>query len=155
MFSEIREIVDDIILKYESEAAKKIKFSSEILNLISDLSKRYKLGIFTLQLSEIVEEILEKYGIDKLFQTIVGRNDVACIKPAPEHLLKVLSEMNIKNSEVMVVGDHPDDLRCADSISAGYIAILKPNFFNINEIIDLKIDFYLHSLADLKKILKI
>jgi HAD superfamily hydrolase (TIGR01509 family) len=117
--------VDQAIEKYEVEAAYEtslIPGAAEVLQKLK--SKGFKLGIFTLNKSSVMNFLLNRLGIRSLFDVIVARDNVEKPKPDPHHLNKTLSLLGVKADEAIVVGDHPTDIISARSVGAKSIGVL-------------------------------
>lgn len=82
-----------------------------------------KLGIVTTKSSKSSRELLANFGIDKYFQTIIGREDVNHTKPHKEPIIKALDSINLKisNDRIYMIGDTILDLNAAKN--AGVIGI--------------------------------
>jgi phosphoglycolate phosphatase len=55
--------------------------------------------------------IVEALGLGKYFSQIYGGNSFATKKPEPEGALKLLSEMNVRPEQAVIVGDSHVDIR--------------------------------------------
>jgi AHBA synthesis associated protein len=58
------------------------------------------------------EQILTHLGIVQHFSMIVGSDDVARPKPAPDMALKIVKELRLEPRETLFVGDAVADLEC-------------------------------------------
>jgi phosphoglycolate phosphatase len=85
----------------------------------------FKLGIATNGSSRITRELLHILGIQNLFSVVVGSEDAANPKPAPDVLLAACDGAKIQPSRTIYVGDQPVDAEaaaaagCAGSIIVG------------------------------------
>ena len=60
-------------------------------------------------------ELIEKLGIGNYISYVVGADNVAKAKPAPDPVLKTLQALNIKAENAIVVGDMPVDIMMGSS----------------------------------------
>jgi len=70
-----------------------------------------KLAVATNKLGRFSRAIFQNFGLDKLFVTIVGDEDVANNKPHPEMLLYAMDKMGLNPNEVIFVGDSLIDIQ--------------------------------------------
>jgi len=88
-------------------------------------------GIVTRNCRQGVEEILRRIPLS--FDVLLTRNDVAKVKPDPEHLWMALKALGVEPARAIMVGDHWMDVwagKNAGTKTAGYLAPDKPeNYF--------------------------
>ena len=70
----------------------------------------YKMAIATSRSHRSVEELTKQLGIRDCLAYLLGGNDVSEGKPNPESIFKILSEMDWKKDETMMVGDMAIDI---------------------------------------------
>ncbi len=121
--SKIDKIVNEhhrlIGVKY-GKYAKQIKGA---VSAIKKIKKKYKVGIVTNCTHKEINGLLKGAKIDKkLFNVIVGKDDVRKSKPAPNELFKAekLTKSNIK----FHIGDSPYDIVAGKRAKAKVIAVL-------------------------------
>ncbi len=78
------------------------------LEIISKLSKKHQLAIFTNRHSAKVRELAKP--ISRYFQCIIGGDDVRRLKPDPEGVYRIFSILEIKDNDALMIGDMPDDI---------------------------------------------
>ncbi|MEM2146595.1 MAG: HAD family hydrolase, partial [Candidatus Jordarchaeaceae archaeon] len=117
--------VDEAVERHEMEAAHKTSPIPGAIELLKSLRSRgFKLGIFTFNKNAVVNFLLNRIGIRDLIDVIVARDDVERPKPDSCHLNKTLSLLGVKAEEVIVVGDHPNDIISARNVGAKSIGVL-------------------------------
>jgi putative hydrolase of the HAD superfamily len=108
-----------------------LKPDKELDTVMTDLSKKYKLGIISNLKRSHVLEVLDALGLSaELFSLLVTEDIVAEIKPDHEPFLKAIELSGYTPSECLYVGDSPTkDMQPAKE--AGMVTILigntKPN----------------------------
>jgi len=101
--------------KWSEEYAKYLGYSKlnpgakEILEF---LKGKFKLAVVT---NKTKTTILEYHGIKHFFDYAVTASDVIEPKPAPEGILKVLKEFNLKPKEAIFIGDAIADFKAGNS----------------------------------------
>ncbi len=111
-----RGVPEDLIEK-EPELFKKefevlrneIKMFAGIDSIISQLAKKYKLGIVSNNHWEFIVEFLKKFEIHGHFDSIIGYIPEAR-KPDTKQLLMCLEELDVKPEEACVIGDTIDEI---------------------------------------------
>jgi HAD superfamily hydrolase (TIGR01549 family) len=145
--NEIIEQVDNEIIKIEYEAAINatlINGIDQVLELVQ--KKNLKQAIFTFNTKKNAEISLKKVKILHYFDIIIGRDDIANLKPHPDHLLYICKELNVKPNEILVIGDTNRDIEAAINVGAHSIALntkiatlfKQENFKKAKEIIELE-----------------
>ncbi len=115
---------------------------------VESLSQDYALGVATNNTPEMAEKILQVAGVIQYFDTVVCPEGGLAPKPAPDTLLKALSQLKCSHKEALFVGDSISDLEAGKS--AGVKTALVDNYFNKK----LAPDFRVNSLFELEAIAK-
>lgn len=68
-------------------------------------------------------KILEGLGLDHYFRVITGGDTFPVRKPDPGHLLGVLERLGIEPDDAIMIGDSPNDIRCAIAAGVRSIAV--------------------------------
>jgi len=108
--TKLYEKISRIVEEYELEAAKSFQILDNSDKLILELSRKYRLGLVTLQGKNVALKILSEMGIMEKFEVVITRND------APARILqlkKVINEANFDPRETLVVGDRDADAEAA------------------------------------------
>ena len=84
------------------------------------LARSYKLSVFTGRLRWEAHVTLSRFARD-LFAPVVGSDDVARTKPAPDGLVKI--RITVPHKKVWYVGDTVDDARSASAAGVPFIGI--------------------------------
>lgn len=71
-----------------------------------------------------IEGVLERDGVVDLFDVVIGHEDVARAKPAPDALLAALSRLGVDADRALYVGDHPVDAQAAFGAGVAFVAVL-------------------------------
>lgn len=102
--------------KYQSADKTEVRLFKGIDLAITELGS-FSQGIVSQNSSKIIRENLDKFGLGKYFNYIVGYGEVDLVrqKPHPDGLLSCISEITNQSEETSVVyiGDHITDIECA------------------------------------------
>ena len=92
-----------------------VRIDEHAKSVLKKLHGKYKLGIVSnFAIPECVDKLLEKHGLDKLFDTIVVSGAVNKRKPSSEIFQKTLEKIGVSAENAVFVGDTAD----ADIIGA-------------------------------------
>ena len=83
--------------------------------LLTRLLPEYRLGIVTSKTKYEFKQEKKLIELQKYFEIIVCADDTKKHKPDPEPLLKYLELANVKNEEILYIGDSIYDMMCAES----------------------------------------
>ncbi len=112
----------------------------------------YQLGIVTTKVKSTAMKGMKWTGMDHLFETVIGLEDVTHAKPHPEPILKALQELDAKASETLMVGDNYHDIEAghnAGTRTAGVAWTIKGREF----LQSYNPDYMLEKMSDLRDIL--
>jgi phosphoglycolate phosphatase len=110
----------------------------------------YQVGIITRNGRRGVAAITSRYPIPH--DVLLTREDVANVKPHPEHLLTAMRALNLPPSQALMVGDHPTDIDCgkaAGVLSAG----VSRDVVRIAELAGAGAEFLISTVSDLLPLL--
>lgn len=71
-----------------------------------------------------IEGVLERDGVVSLFDVVIGHDDVAAAKPAPDALHAALARLDVGTDRALYVGDHPVDAEAATRAGVAFVAVL-------------------------------
>ncbi len=103
--------------------------NTELYNGVKDVlkelkNKGYKIGIVTTKFHSRIEQILRKFEANEMVDIIVGADDVKLEKPDPEGLWYAIERLNLKNNDVLYVGDSLVDAQTAENAGVDFVGVL-------------------------------
>lgn len=114
----------------------------ETVEMLEALKKDYKIALISNTDCFSLRDVMQKFDLEKYFDSVVLSCDVNMLKSNPEMFRKVLDELGLKEDEVLMVGDSIEsDIKSAER--AGVRALLidrrnrmevKDKIMNIREI---------------------
>lgn len=145
----------EIVDKYERQEIGKTFLNEGALSLIHHLkSKGVKVAVCTNNSSYTAFSILKDLNIIYLIDVIVTRDDVEKLKPYPDSLLLVCSELGINANEALFVGDSLVDLLAAKAIGMRFILLSKEHIPQVEEVGKNSNFERINSLNELRKIVE-
>lgn len=117
--------IENIIVQHELEASEKAEAfpcSIELLNTLK--SKGKNIGIITRNSKAASMKTLEVSGLMKYLDVIVTREDVAKVKPDPQHVEVAIKFLEKRAEDTVVIGDHKYDISSGKRAGCFTIGIL-------------------------------
>lgn len=114
----------------------------------------YQLGIVTTKIKKTAERGIRIAGLEGMFETVIGLEDVQNAKPHPEPVIKALTQLNGVASETIMIGDNYHDIEAgknAGTKTAGVAWTVKGR----ESLEAHKPDYMLEQMSDLLQILKV
>jgi len=87
-------------------------------------SKGYLVGIVSRRARKVLREELEKFGLERFVDVLVGADDVEKQKPDPTPVILAAKRLNVSVKSCVVVGDSRVDLRAGKSAGAFAVGVL-------------------------------
>jgi len=129
----IDETLDDIYVQhalkifldfYEANLCVVTKSYPHVVSTLQTLKEKgYILAIVTNKPYKFVEPILNKLGLDGLFELILGGDSLEKKKPDPLPLLHVCNSFNVGTLQSVMIGDSKNDILAANSCEMDSVGV--------------------------------
>lgn len=116
------------------------------LNRLHELGKT--LAIASSRGHESLDGLVYDFGVADLFSIIVGGDDIINAKPDAEPVNLILSKLNFKPQQTIVVGDAPVDILMGQNAGAATCSVTYGNG-KLEELKAIKPDFVIDKFSDL------
>ena len=93
-----------------------IKIDNNLIDLIKDLKKKYKIGLLSSASSEFIREIINKNNLENIFDNIIISSEVGLIKPDPEIYKLSLKNLGVLPEEVIFIDDRQKNIDGAEAV---------------------------------------
>jgi len=103
--------------------------------LLETLARRYQLSIFTGREREEAKMTLRRFANGLVFDPLIGADDVANAKPAPDGLLMI--QKMFPGREMWYIGDTVDDARSARRAGVPFFGIAAPGVSQRGRLLEL------------------
>jgi len=124
LVNKVLQEIDKEVSKIEYKAAINATMIKGIEDVLTFVEKNnLKQAIFTFNKYEHAKLSLEKVKLMKFFEIIIGRDNVSNPKPHPDHLLVICNKLDVKPTEILVIGDNYRDIEAAINVGAHSIAV--------------------------------
>jgi HAD superfamily hydrolase (TIGR01509 family) len=117
------------------------------------LQARYKIVLVTNASRRIIDVAQEKIPEIKQFDLILTRDDVDKMKPSASGFIKALKVLNLKNDEVIAIGDQASDIIAGKAAGIKTIAINNEMKIVKDQLKNHNPDFLIDDIRDLPHIL--
>ncbi|MBI4153287.1 HAD family hydrolase [Candidatus Woesearchaeota archaeon] len=131
--TEIIEHTKKIYRDNNNELKENIHLIPGIKDVLEELSKKCTLVIASGTYKELILERINHLGICHYFKLIIGNDDVANNKPAPDIVNLALEKLNMKPEEAVYVGDMAYDIIAGKAARVKTIAISTDFSWNTKE----------------------
>ena len=119
--------VNNAVVEIEERAALDASLITGIEKVLEFVEQvGIKQAIFTFNTFRNAKISLEKADILHYFEIIAGRDNVAHLKPHPDHLNYICEVLKVKPSDIIVIGDSSKDVEAALNVGAKSIGIKTP-----------------------------
>lgn len=129
---QITMIPEDKLLKMLDEGGSliytqnpKLKLCNGVLDWLEYFhNNNYKLTIASSTITDNIDVVVEKFGLEKYFKSYIGGNMVEKTKPEPEIFLKAAQLLDLKPEECLVIEDSANGLKAAKAAGCKTIGYL-------------------------------
>lgn len=149
--------IDELCRLFQTKAKETIIQSTTALPGADEVLRRlkdqgYTITIASTKIIEHITGIVTKLDWNDLFTALVGGNEVANVKPAPDAFLRALELVGRAPSDAIVVGDTENDILAARAIPVKSVAIKSP-YGEDKEIKAAGPDHFLNDISELPDLL--
>lgn len=116
MFSMLSEVAQVPAKQIEREWRSYARIDRQVVDFITALRNRYRLGLLTNSPSLFVREILDQHRLGDLFEVIIVSSEIHCAKPDPAIYRRMLASLNVQASETVMIDDNPENVAAAIAV---------------------------------------
>jgi HAD superfamily hydrolase (TIGR01509 family) len=129
---------DDIWICKQTITLKKLKElepCKKLQNIMSKLSKKYKIAVCSNSIRKTCLTVLSKLGIMEYMDLVISNEDVQNSKPHPEMYWKAISKMSYLPEETLIVEDSPYGLLAASRSKSHILRVKNTKEVTLDNII--------------------
>lgn len=105
-----RDLFDRLLKAWSESGGRHMAFYPGVIESVEQLKdKGIRVALVTNKQRSLTVEFLQSRGLESLFDTVVAGDDCPNNKPAPDMLIRAMTEMNVCASETVMVGDSRND----------------------------------------------
>lgn len=113
LFSKLSEITGEDSKKILNDWLKTAVINIDMINLIKELKRKYKISLLSNASSGFINRILKRININELFDCIVISSEKRMIKPNKEIFKLMLSKMKVEASASVFIDDNAFNIQKA------------------------------------------
>ncbi len=123
------EVASAIKKKYRAMIENHLPTIPGSVEAVTELVSHYKIGLVSGSEKQDIMWVLNKLGIQKYFQVILGAQDYSHSKPSPVGYLKALSELQTSPQNSLVFEDSEPGIESAKKAGSWVVAVQNANRF--------------------------
>lgn len=105
-----RDLFDRLLKAWSESGGRHMAFYPGVIEGVEQFKdKGIRVALVTNKQRSLTVEFLQSRGLESLFDTVVAGDDCPNNKPAPDMLIRAMTEMNVCASETVMVGDSRND----------------------------------------------
>ena len=105
-----RDLFDRLLKAWSESGGRHMAFYPGVIEGVEQLKDTgIRVALVTNKQRSLTVEFLQSRGLESLFDTVVAGDDCPNNKPAPDMLIRAMTEMNVCASETVMVGDSRND----------------------------------------------
>lgn len=117
--------VHTIDLLYEIKNSPEVEISKSVPEFIDDLHKNnIKLAVASSANRQIIEAVLDRFGLRDKFMAIVSGEELPKSKPDPAVFIKALNELGVEAHEALIVEDSTNGIKAAKGAGVKCLAFM-------------------------------
>lgn len=140
-------------LKHHEEHLDLLRVYPDAHEVLADLSKRYKLGVFT-GFDKLTYDRLDQFKLRPYFRSIVENTRYVKHKPDPEGLYLCMRELDVTPAETLYIGDGVTDMKAGKSAGVAAVVGITHGFSSASDLQATGADYIIDSLIELPALLK-
>jgi putative hydrolase of the HAD superfamily len=98
------------------ELDEEIVINKEIINIIRELRKKYKIGLLSDASASLLDRVLKENHIREYFDSLAVSSEIGYTKPDPENYWFILNTLRVKPEKAVFIDDSPSNVRGAENI---------------------------------------
>lgn len=126
MFARLGAIAHAPAKQLEEEFWSYVAINPGTVKLISDLRARYRVALLTNAIVPFVRQIMAKYDLEPLFDTLLVSAEEHLTKPDPAYYRRLLERMDVAAADAVFLDDNPVNLEGARSVGIKTILFTTP-----------------------------
>jgi HAD superfamily hydrolase (TIGR01509 family) len=119
------EINDEVVARMLDRYREDLPLIDGAVEAVRRLAAEFRLGVASSSNRPLIETVLERAGIDGLFEAVVSSEEVAAGKPAPDVYFEAMKRLGAEPAHTAAVEDSSNGIRAAHA--AGMRVIALPN----------------------------
>ncbi len=146
--------IEDAAAIYIEHHRRNLVVSTSLYPAVKETLEYFKslpMAVITNKAREFSEPLLDRLGIKKYFNLVIGSDNGLPLKPAPDSILRILNEVGMAKERAAIVGDGTTDVRAGKAAGIMTCSVTY-GFRSEEELRKAGPDYVIHDLSELKKL---
>jgi len=147
---------EDAVSLYKEHHRRNLAVRSTLYPSVKETLEHFKslpLSVISNKSAEFIGPLLDGLGIGRYFKLIIGADAGLPLKPAPDAVQRILSELRVPKERVAMVGDGTSDVLAGRAAGVLTCAVTY-GFRSEDELRKAGPDYVIHELSELKNLFK-
>jgi len=147
---------EDAVSLYKEHHRRNLAVRSTLYPSVKETLEHFKslpLSVISNKSAEFIGPLLDGLGIGRYFKLIIGADAGLPLKPAPDAVLRILSELRVPKERAAMVGDGTSDVLAGRAAGVLTCAVTY-GFRSEDELRKAGPDYVIHELSELKNLFK-
>jgi len=147
---------EDAVSLYREHHRRNLAVRSTLYPSVKETLEHFKslpLSVISNKSAEFIGPLLDGLGIGRYFKLIIGADAGLPLKPAPDAVLRILSELRVPMERAAMVGDGTSDVLAGRAAGVLTCAVTY-GFRSEDELRKAGPDYVIHELSELKNLFK-
>jgi len=148
--------LEDAVSLYKEHHRRNLTVRSALYPSVKETLEHFKslpLSVISNKSAEFIGPLLDGLGIGRYFKLIIGADAGLPLKPAPDAVLRILSELRVPKERTAMVGDGTSDILAGRAAGVLTCAVTY-GFRSEDELRKAGPDYVIHELSELKNLFK-
>jgi phosphoglycolate phosphatase len=148
--------LDDAVSLYKDHHRRNLVVRSALYPSVRETLEHFKslpLAMISNKSAEFIGPLLDGLGIGRYFKLIIGADAGLPLKPAPDAVLRILSELRVRQERAAIVGDGTSDILAGRAAGVLTCAVTY-GFRSEDELRKAGPDYLIHEMSELKTLFK-
>jgi phosphoglycolate phosphatase len=148
--------IEDAAAIYIEHHRRNLVVSTSLYPAVKETLEYFKslpMAVITNKPGEFSEVLLDRLGIHKYFTLVIGADNGLPLKPAPDPILKILTDLGVAKERAVIVGDGATDV-IAGKAAGIMTCSVTYGFRSEKELKKTGPDYVIHTLSELKALFK-
>jgi phosphoglycolate phosphatase len=146
--------IEDAVAIYLEHHRRNLVVSTALYPAVKETLEYFKslpMAVITNKARELSEPLLDRLGINRYFNLVIGADNGLPLKPAPDSILKILNEVGVAKGRAAIVGDSTTDVRAGQAAGIMTCSVTY-GFRSEEELRKAGPDYVIHDLSELKRL---
>ncbi len=146
------ELLAEAVGVYKVHHSRNLAVHSRLYPSVKETLEHFKsltMAVFSNKTAEFVHPLMEGLGIDRYFRTVLGADCGLPLKPAPDAIRKIMTDVGVPKEGAVMVGDGTTDVRAGKAAGVMTCAVTY-GFRSEEELRKAGPDYVIHELSELR-----